>query len=473
MNQARPRRIAVLGAGITGLAAAYELRRRGGGRQPQPDIVLFEADTRVGGKVRSEKHDGVLYEAGAESFGAAQPQAMELVRELGLGHDVLHSDPRRRLFLVLAGGRLTPLPEGVGQVVPARWLSFLRSGLLTWKGRLRFLGEPFLPAEEGEADESLSAFFGRRLGPEAVARIVEPLLAGACLGDPCRLSVRSLFPHLADMERRGGLLRGCWKSPMRRLAAEADPALAVTLRNGLSTLAEALAKRLPSGCLRLGAPVVRLARRNGGWEVRTPHSNEPFDVVVCALPAPALAQVLEPVDPEVSGVLREIPYSAAAVVTLAYERKALSHPLDAAGLLVPRSEGRRLAGAVFASSRFPGRAPADLAVLRGWVGGEAASGDDAAAARVVRAELREILGLGEAHPRWTRVARWPAAHPQYTIGHALRLRRLESCLQSHPGLILAGESYRGAGLSDCIRSGRLAAAKALTPAGGRAAAGVA
>jgi oxygen-dependent protoporphyrinogen oxidase len=470
MNQGRPRRIAVLGGGLTGLAAAYELRRRSGGRQPQPEIVLFEADTRVGGKIRSERHDGALYESGPESFSLAGPQVMELVRELGLGQEVLHSDPRRRRFLVLSGGRLRLLPEGLARGAPERWWPFLSSGLLSWKGKLRLLAEPFLMAEEGEGDESLTEFFGRRLGPEAVERLVEPILAGGCLGDPARLSVRSMFPHLADLERRGGLLRG-WRG------AHARTALSVALRGGLSSLPEALGKRLPSGCLRLGAAVTRLARRNGGWEVRTAHSSEPFDGVVCALPAPALAPVLEPLDPELSGILREIPYAAAAVVTLAYERQAFTHPLDAAGLIVPRSEGRRLAEVVFSSSRFPGRAPADLVLLRGCLGGGArgdqAVGEDAAAARIVRAELRDILGLGDAHPRWTRVARWPAAHPQYTIGHALRLRRLESCLQSYPGLILAGESYRGAGLEDCVRSGRLAAAKALVPAGGRAAAGVA
>jgi oxygen-dependent protoporphyrinogen oxidase len=251
----------------------------------------------------------------------------------------------------------------------------------------------------------------------------------------------------------------------------------MTLRGGLSLLPEALARRLPSGCLRLGSAVTRLSRRNGGWEVRTAAGPETFDAVISTLPAAAFAPVAEAVDEELAGILREIPYAAAAVVTLAYERKGFSHPLDSFGLIVPRSEGRRLAAAVFTSTKFPGRTPADLVLVRGLLGGAGRDadvvGEDASAARVVRGELREILGLGEAHPRWTRVARWPAAHPQYTIGHALRLRRLESCLQSFPGMILAGESYRGAGLPDCVRSGRLAAAKALTPAGGRAAAGVA
>jgi len=261
------------------------------------------------------------------------------------------------------------------------------------------------------------------------------------------------------------------------MTTEAETSLPVTLRGGLSLLPEALARRLPSGCLRLGAAVTRLSRRNGGWEVRTAAGPEAFDAVISSLPAPALAPVAETLDPELASVLREIPYAAAAVVTLAYERKGFPHPLDAFGFIVPRSEGRRLAAAIFTSSKFPGRMSADLVLVRGLLGGAGrdaqAIGEDASAARTMRGELREILGLGEAHPRWTRVARWPAAHPQYTIGHALRLRRLESCLQSCPGLLLAGESYRGAGLPDCVRSGRLAAAKVLTPADGRAVAGVA
>jgi len=496
MNQGRPRRIAVLGAGISGLSAAYELRHRGtgrreirpvgtcgtsdtsgGGRQPPPEVVVFEAAACVGGKIRTETHDGVLYEAGPDSFSTVKPQAMELVRELGLGSELLHTNAQHRRLLMLTGGRLRPLPEGMGQVVPARWWPFLRSDLLSWKGKLRLLGEPFIPAEAGESDESLADFFGRRMGPEAVTRLVEPILAGACLGDPARLSLRSTFPQFADMERRGGLLRQCWGGRTRRLAPSAETAWPVTLRGGLSLLPETLARRLPSGCLRLGAAVTRLSRRNGGWEVRTAAGPEAFDAVIAALPAPALAPVVEAVEPELAGILREIPYAAAAVVTLAYDRKGFAHPLDAFGLIVPRSEGRRLAAAVFTSSKFSGRTPADLVLVRGLLGGAGrdseAIGEEAAAARTVRGELRDILGLGEAHPRWTRVARWPAAHPQYTIGHALRLRRLESCLQSCPGLILVGESYRGAGLPDCVRSGRLAAAKVLTPAGGRAVAGVA
>jgi oxygen-dependent protoporphyrinogen oxidase len=477
MNQGRPRRVAVLGAGLAGLSAAYELRHRGGGRQPPPEVVVFEAAARVGGKIRTETQDGVLYEAGPDSFSTAKPQAMELVRELGLGPELLHADHRNRRLLILAGGRLRPLPEGMGQVLPARWWPFLRSDLLSWKGKLRLLGEPLVPDEDGESDESLAAFFGRRLGPEAAARLAEPILAGACMGDPARLSLRSTFPQFADMERGGGLLRQCWRGRLRRLAAEAQTARPVTLRGGLSLLPEALARRLPAGCLRLGAAVTRLSRRNGGWEVRTAAGPENFDAVIAALPAPALAPVVETIDPELAGILREIPYAAAAVVTLAYDRQGFAPPLDAFGLIVPRSEGRRLAAAIFTSSKFPGRMSADLVLVRGLLGGAGrdaqAIGEDASAARTMRGELREILGLGEAHPRWTRVARWPAAHPQYTIGHALRLRRLESCLQSCPGLLLAGESYRGAGLPDCVRSGRLAAAKVLTPADGRAVAGVA
>jgi oxygen-dependent protoporphyrinogen oxidase len=477
MNQGRPRRVAILGAGIAGLSAAYELRHRGGGRQPPPEVVVFEAAARVGGKIRTETNDGVLYEAGPESFSTAKPQAMELVRELGLGPEVLHTNPQHRRLLIQAGGRLRPLPEGMEQVVPSRWWPFLRSDLLAWKDKLRLLQEPFIRAEDGESDESLAAFFGRRLGPASVGRLVEPILAGAFLGDPSRLSLRSNFPQFADMEKRGSLLRQCWRGRLRRLATEAETSLPVTLRGGLALLPETLARRLPSGCLRLGAAVTKLTRRNGGWEVRTAAGPEAFDAVIAALPAAALAPVLEALEPELSGILREIPYAAAAVVTLAYERRGFPHPLDAFGFVVPRSEGRRLAAAIFTSTKFPGRTPEDLVLLRGLLGGmgrdEEAVGEEASAARTVRAELRDILGLGEAHPRWTRVARWPAAHPQYTIGHALRLRRLESCLQSCPGLILAGESYRGAGLPDCVRSGRLAAAKALTPAGGRAVAGVA
>ena len=469
MTQGRPRRIAVLGAGLTGLAAAFGLRPRAGqGRQPLPQVVVFESSSRVGGKIRTETHDGVTYECGPDSFSAAKPQTLELVKELGLGGELLWPSREHGALFILWQGRLRRLPEGLDQGVPTRWWPVLRSDLLTWKGKLRLASEPLRPPLDGEGDESVAAFFARRLGAEAAQRLAEPLWAGA--GDPAALSLRSACPRFAEMEKRGGLLREARRGP--RL-----PEARVTLRPGLSALPEALARRLPAGCLRLGAAVTRLARRNADWEVRTAAGAETFDTVISALPAPALAPAVEGLDCELAGVLREIPHAGSVTVTLAYERRDFPHPLDGGGFLVPRGEGRALAAAAFTSSQFPSRAPAALVLLRGLLGGagcpEEAAGDDALAARTARSELRDILGLGDLHPRWTRVARWPQGQPQYTVGHALRLRRLESCLRSYPGLILAGQSYRGAGLADCVRSGKLAAAQALSGAAGRAPSGVA
>ncbi|MFA6002748.1 MAG: protoporphyrinogen oxidase [Elusimicrobiota bacterium] len=477
MTQGQSRKVAVLGAGITGLAAAYELCKRGRRGGPSWEVAVFEADTRVGGKIRTENNEGAVCETGPDSFITAKPQALELVRELGLESELLRTNQQHRAVFMLCGGRLVPMPEGISLVLPTRLWPFLRSGLLTWPGKLRMAMEPFVPRLSGEGDESLAAFFERRLGPEAVAKLVAPLLGGIFAGDASKLSLNSTFPQFAEMERRGGLLREFLRARRPRSAPAADVTMFMTLKGGLCLLPETLARRLPAGCLRLGAAVKEIVRRGSRWEVRSARGREEFDAVVSALPAPALAGVVEGMDVEFAGVLREIPFASSAVVTLAYERRDFSHPLEGFGMLVPRAEGRRLNAATFSSTKFPGRVPPGLVVLRGFLGGAGrdadAEADEAQVARTARNELRDILGLGQAHPRWTRAARWPRANPQYNVGHGLRLKRLESCLQAHPGLILAGDSFRGVGLPDCIRSGGQAAQRLLSSAGGRQISGVA
>ena len=254
------------------------------------------------------------------------------------------------------------------------------------------------------------------------------------------------------MEKQGGLLRAMWAK--RRASSGAAPAGFMTLKGGLSSLTQALAARLPPGSLRLSEGAVSLRRLRGGWQAATVKGVYEAEAVVSALPAWALAETAEDLDPELACVLREIPFASSATVTLAYARKDVPHPLDGYGFLVPRSEKRALSGVTFLSTKFPQRAPEGVALIRCFLGGAGreadVSGDEAQVARLARTELRQMLGLGEAHPLWSRVARWPRANPQFNVGHGLRLARIESCLRAHPGLILAGSSYRGVGLPDCI-----------------------
>lgn len=471
----RPQRVAILGAGITGLCAAYELVERSRRERRRVEVTVLEASNRIGGKVVSEAREGAILEGGPDSFITSKPDALDLVKELGLSGELLKTNPEHKTIYVLVGGRLVPLPNGVN-LVPTRILPFLTSGLLSWKGKLRMGLECLIGVENGGQDESLGDFTRRRLGAEALEKIVGPMLGGIYAGDPDRMSLESTFPQLKEMERRGGLLRSMRSVPSR--PPSPDITLFMTLKSGLGRLIETLALRLPPRTVRTGADVTWLRRRGSQWEIRTrAGENISADAVISALPANALAETVDDMDPELAAVLREIPFVSTATASFVYDAAGFPDPLDGYGFLVPRSQGKAVTAATYTSTKFPGRAPPGQALIRCFLGGagreEAAEGDEALVARTARNELREILKLGDRHPRATKVTRWIKANPQYTVGHALRLKRIESCLQGHPGLVLAGCSYRGVGLADCVRSGREAAAQALRAASGRQAAAIA
>lgn len=459
---------------MTGLSAAYEALKLSQKDSVPVEVLVLEGAARPGGKVRTDRRDDVDCEAGPDSFITSKPQVLELIRELGLGADLLPTHPTSKTVHVLVGGRLVPLPEGLLLILPTRVLPFALSSLLSWKAKLRMALEPFIAAAPEGLDESLGAFFRRRLGAEAVEKLVAPMLAGIYASDAFQMSLQSTFPQFGEMERKGGLLRAMWSRRKPSAAPAPGISMFMTLKGGLSRLTDALAARLPAGCVRLDQAVLSLRRRGGKWQVRTAVETFEADAVISALPANALAPLVADLDPELSGVLGEIPFVSTATVCLAYDAATFPGKVDGFGFLIPRGEKRRIAAATYVSTKFPGRVPQNVVLIRCFLGGagreDQVRGSDADLSRAARAELRDILGLGETHPLWSSVARWPAGNPQYNVGHALRLKRIASCLQAHPGLVLAGASYRGVGLPDCIQSGRQAAAQVLAVK--RAAAGV-
>ncbi|MDD5657878.1 MAG: FAD-dependent oxidoreductase, partial [Elusimicrobia bacterium] len=302
MSQDQPRRVAILGAGLTGLAAAYELSRSRPGERPV-EVAVFEAETRVGGRLRTDGHEDAVFEAGAYALNSRRPQALELARELGLGGKEIRARDLGPPAVVCAG-RLHRLPAGLRGDGPPRLLPVLGSPLLSWKGKLRLLCEPAVRGLDGEADEPLAAFLARRLGPEAAEALAVPLLESGCAGDASALSAVSGAPGLVELERRGGLLRGLARGGWPVCGLEPGGAAAVRFQGGLRVLSEAIAARLPRPALRLGSAVTRLVRRGAAWEVRAERGAESFDAVIAALPAPALAGVVGNLDPELAGILR-------------------------------------------------------------------------------------------------------------------------------------------------------------------------
>lgn len=455
-----PRRVAVLGAGVTGLVAARELAKDRG-----VEVVVLEAAPRIGGKVRSDSLEGQVIEHGPDSFVTLKPEMLELVRELGLQDELIPTGPDPAVSVFL-GGRLVPMPEGMNLVSPTRALPFALTPLFTLKGKLRMAVEPFIPPRRDGADESLADFARRRLGAEALERLVGPMLAGIYAGDPERLSVASTFPQLLEAERRGGLVKSLWaRGPSR----PRRPGITtfMTLRGGLSRAIEALARALPPGAVRTDCPAQAVRRRGGRWEILTPRGSVEADAVISALPAPQLADAVEGLDPELAHRLREIPFVSTAVTNFVFDAKAMPRPPRGFGFLAPASSGLTLSAATFSSAKFPGRATPGLTTVRVFTGG--AGREAVPEGSIVRLEERvaedldRLLGLKGARALAHKTTRWIKSNPQYEVGHARRLDRLSSCLKSHPGLTLAGASYGGVGLPDCVRSGRAAARRAIEP----------
>jgi oxygen-dependent protoporphyrinogen oxidase len=468
-------KIAVLGAGITGLTAAYEILRRAEKDRRRVEVVVLEGSGRVGGKIHTETRDGVVIEAGPDSFITTKPHGLELVKELGLEGELVQTAKGPNTVFVCHQQKLRPLPDGMS-LLPTKLAPFLLSDLMTWPGKLRLLGELWTPLETGGEDESLARFVRRRLGDEALDLVVGPMLAGIYAGDAETMSLRSTFPQLKEMEARGGLLRSIWNAKGR--APGADLSMFVTLKGGMSKLIDALHAKLPAGTVKLNHPVQGLKRRGGRWHIQTPQGVIEADGVVSALPANVMSKATADLDLELSSCLAEIPFVSTATVSTVYEGAGFPHALDGFGFLVPKREGRAVTAATFSSKKFPGRAPEGSVLIRSFLGGAGREGpaeaaDDSQIARAARQDLKDLLGLGERHPKLTRTFRFPKANPQYTVGHAQRLKRIESCLHGHPNLVVAGCSYHGVGLPDCVKSAREAAARVWRGAPSEARAGAA
>ncbi len=462
--------VVIVGAGIAGLAAAWTLQKKSHGAVR---CLVMERGLHPGGKIVSEYHDDFLVERGPDSFIVQKPDALELCRELGLEERLLGSNMEQRTTYVWSRGRLHPLPEGMMLVAPAKVLPVLRSRLLSWPGKLRMGMEYFIPARKPDApEESLAAFVRRRLGQEALEKIATPLMAGIHAADPERLSLQSTFPVFLEMERKhGGLLRAMRsrRQAQKKNAAQgglhrvAGP-MFYSLRGGLQQMTDALAARLEPGTLRLGESVETITRQDERYLLTMGNGQKLHaDAVILAAPAYAAAQMIEALDAPLAEKLRAIRYVSTATVSLAYRRSEIPHALDGYGFVIPRTEHRSITACSWSSVKFRDRAPEDRVLLRVFLGGAGAEhlAEQGEAELIDRArvELRTTMGI-VAHPLLATAHCWWKANPQYELGHAALVKEIERRAAQHDGLYLVGAAYHGAGIPDCIRSGKDAAAVA-------------
>lgn len=458
-------RIAVVGGGLTGLAAAHRLTELARDSGRPASITLFESTSRVGGIIATERIDGYLVERGADSFITSQPAAIELCRRLGLEQQFLPTNAQWRKSLVLRNGRPLPVPEGFLLLAPAKMSSVLRSPIFSWRGKLRMAWERFVPRKTTDDDESLASFVRRRFGREALERLVQPLVGGIYTSDPEKLSLRATLPRFLDMERNyGSLIRAGRAQASSAETAESGAryGMFLTLREGMQTLFDRLVERVQeSASIRFGTRVTALQRLDTGWKIETANgSPETFDAVVLALPAYRSAELCRPFAEQLFDELDGIEYASSAIVVSGHRLEDIRHPLNAFGLVIPEIERRRIIAVSFSSRKFEGRAPEGKVLLRTFVGGamhpEMMAHTDDELRRIVREELRDILGVAGT-PDFEHVARYDRAMPQYHLGHLDRVARIEELTRAERGFAVAGNFARGVGIPNCVQSGEGAA----------------
>ena len=442
-------KVAIVGGGISGLATAAALEVRG------CETVVIEAEARAGGKVRTEVDEGFLCEWGPTGFLDREPASRALCERLGLTDRLLTASPAAKDRFIMHEGALVAVPTSP----PA----FLRSPLLSRRGRLRVISEPFRAARRDGYDESVAEFGARRIGSEAVDTLLDPMVSGIFAGDVHRLSIASAFPRMVELEQKyGSLVRAMLAVARERKRSgtkgggPAGPGgELMSFRAGMQEPVDALARRLGDRLI-TGAPAQAIQKQPGThWVVHLAGGRRvEADRLVLAVPAPACAALLAPLDGTLAELVGGIPYANIAILLLGLRREHVAHPLGGFGLLIPRKEGRRALGMIWTSTLFPGRAPEGHVLIDARVGGatdpSAIDLDDDALEALVRKELGEQIGL-RGPTAFRKVYRHQGGIPQYVVGHRERLSRIERELHHQPGLYLTGNAFRGVGFNDCVR----------------------
>jgi protoporphyrinogen/coproporphyrinogen III oxidase len=446
--------VAIVGAGISGLAAAYELHQRGF------SLRVLERGPRPGGVIVTERIDGFTLDAGPDSVLAMKPAAIELCRQLGLGDQLMPMKPPRTSF-ILRNRRLHQFPEASYLGFPTRILPLATSRLFTWGGKVRMASEVLVPRRvNADADESIASFVRRRFGDEAVEFIAEPLLGGIHAGDIDRLSMCALFPRLLKAEKETGSVILAFRSLHGSRSGEGPFR---TLRGGMSDMVEAIVRLLPGEALQCDGAVRRID--HGDLFEIDQEGRRPLKAraLILASPPHVVAHLLAPLDADLAGLCRRIPCLSTATVLLAYPRGAVGHPLNGSGFVVPKTEGLAITAVGWVSSKWADRAPEGHVLLRAFFGGardpDVLSHSDDELADTTHAELSGILGIHE-EPQFARVYRWDRSNPQQEIGHLDLMGEIDRRLARWPGLHISSAGFRGIGVSDCVADARSVAAVA-------------
>lgn len=445
----------IVGGGITGLAAAHTLAKAG------HPVTLIEKSPRLGGVIETRNVQGCVIEGGPDSFLAAKPAAMQLIKELGMADEVISSNDHDRVTYIWKKGRLVRMPDGLMMMVPTKMLPMALSPLLSWGTKIR-MGLEFLrrPPAEPQPDRTVAEFIRDHYGQETVDYLAEPLLAGVYGGDPEELSVTSTLTRFVDMEAKYGSLTRATLAARKNAPAGGSGSLFRTLKGGLGDLVARLETEIRPR-IRIIHAEAQTIESGGAWRVRTGGDWISAEHLILATPAWQAASLLQSVDGTISDMLAAVGYNSSMTIALGYDAVQAKHAYPGFGFLVPKVERQFLAAATFVGTKFSHRVPESLSLIRCFAGGDSnlSLPDEQVIARA-RQDLQRILGL-RADPLFTSVTRWPRSMAQYRVGHAERVNDLTARLSKFPNLRLAGNAYQGIGIPDCIQSGWLAAQDVL------------
>lgn len=470
--------IVIIGGGVAGLAAAYKVARAAE-EGHEVSFTLVEKDARLGGKIATEYVEGFVVDGGPDCFLTEKSAVHRIAKLLGLFDDELPTDDARKRTYILSRGRLHDLPDGVMMFAPTKFWPFATTSLFSWPGKFRMGMDLFIKPRaagpDGPADETLESFVVRRMGRECLDRLAEPLVGGVHASDPAKMSLAATFPRLLEMEQvHGGMIKGFYaaRKKVAEMRKKYPPrpgqkprTFFTSFERGMQQLTDAMAEGAGRERMRLGVAAKRLARDGEHWHVELDDgSSLDADAVIVSTESWAAERLMRPVDVATADALSGIEHSSSATVSLAFEESEIGIDLNAFGVLCPLVENRALMAATLSSTKWPGRAPSGKVLLRGFVGGPhnqaIMSRSDEQLVDTVLAELREVLGV-KGTPLFARVFRWNKGMPQYTMGHLARVETLEARQAELRGFALAGGSYRGVGVPNCIESGERGVAKLL------------
>ncbi len=461
-------RIAIIGAGISGLATAYAVEQQAEQAGLDVEVLLLEKKSRTGGKILSVKEDGFLCESGPNGFLDNKPMTLDLCRQLQIDQQLLRSDDNARKRFIYSEQVLHQMPENG----PA----FLKSKLISWPGKFRLAGEMVIPKRHAEGDETLAEFGRRRLGSEALNKLISPMVSGIFAGDPETMSLKSCFPRIHELEQEhGGLIKAMLKLARKKraevkagkvVASAAGPGGVLTsFCGGIQELADGIGGAL-NGKVLVGSGVAKIEQKKDGFLLHLDDGQQlEAEMVVTAAPAYAVADMLNDLSDSSAKILRQIPYATMNVVCFGYLREQIAFDLNGFGYLIPKAEGRSTLGTLWDSSIFSNRAPDGMVLLRSMMGGAANPAaidfsEDEVMART-KNDLRQIMGI-KCDPEFVKIFRHHHAIPQYSRGHAQRLQQLDDSLGDFPDLILTGNAFGGVGLNDCVHAANKAATKVIT-----------